>query len=62
MVFVFLWLISLSIMSLRSIHVVMNGKISLFFSQLNYIALYVCTHMRVYICHSFLIHLSMVDT
>ena len=48
MVFVFIWLISLSIMPLSSIHVVANGKIS-FFLWLNNIPLCVC---NVFFIHS----------
>ena len=60
-VFVFLWLISLSIMPSRSIHVARVGKIS-FFLWLNNIPLWcVCVCVCVCVCthtHIFFIHLS----
>ena len=48
-----LWLISLSIMPSRSIHVVANGKISLFFHYLwlsNNILLCVCVRVHMHAC------------
>ena len=50
-VFVFLWLISLSILHSRFIHVVSNGKISFFFYG------WITFHC-IYVPHLFFIHLS----
>ena len=55
MVFVFLWLISLSIILSTSIHVIANGKISFFFLWLiNMLVGRVCVCVH----HIFFIHLS----
>ena len=48
--FVFLWLISLSIISSKSIHIVANGRISLFYG-------WVIVHMFVCIYHIFIYHI-----
>ena len=51
MIFVFLWLISLSIIPSSSIHAVANGKISFFWLPSN-------TPLCIYIYHIFFIHSS----
>ena len=43
MVLVFLWLISGSTVSYRSVYVVTNGQISFFFLWLSSVPVYVCT-------------------
>ena len=57
MVFVFLWLISLSIVHSRSTHIVANGKISCFLWLSNIpLCIYVC--VCIYTHHIFFIHSS----
>ena len=68
MVFVFLWLISISIIPSKSIHVVTNGNVSFFFmtSILLYIYICVCiciyTYRYIYIITSSLAMQSLMGT
>ena len=55
MVFVFLWLISLSITPSRSIHVVTNGKISFFNDWITFYILHIYTYMP-HLLHLFIYH------
>ena len=57
MVFVFLYLISLSIIPSRSIHVVANGKISFFLWLVIFHCVCVCMVVCVCVYHTFFIHL-----
>ena len=48
-VFVFLWLVSLSVVLSRSIYVVTNGKISIFFVDKKYFIVCVCIYIYIHI-------------
>ena len=59
MVFVFLWLISHSIILSSSIHVIANGKMAFFLmAESHSIVWYLCVRVCVCICHIFFIHSS----
>ena len=59
-VLVFLWLVSLSIMPSRSIHVVANGRISFFLMSEYYMYIYIYLHIY-NICISHLLYQMLVE-